>query len=317
MSIVSQIKPLVLKELKTLYSEDPLVKGFQESELTINITKPEFEGDYTLVLFSFVKQLKKSPEQLGQEIGEALVTANPELFTAYNVIKGFLNLTISDKYWLHFLQSNFTDAKFGCKPANGKKVMVEYSSPNTNKPIHLGHLRNNFLGWSVAQVLKESGYETIKSCIINDRGIHICKSMIAWQQFAEGATPQSTNTKGDHFVGEYYVRFNEEYKKQVEELIAGGMKKEEAEKWKGKSFLKFLGTSEVAVRPLSQLITEPVDLLTVDAEGMDLEVLQSYGWEHHPKAIVVEGDGSKQFLLQKGYTLYAERGASRIYTYGN
>ena len=225
MSIVSQIKPLVVKELKNLYGQD-----FQESELTINTTKPEFEGDYTLVLFSFVKQLKKSPEQLGNEIGEALVKANPDIFTAHNVIKGFLNLTISDKYWLDFLQSNYSNVKFGTKPANGQKVMVEYSSPNTNKPIHLGHLRNNFLGWSVAQILKQSGYETVKSCIVNDRGIHICKSMIAWQQFANGATPYTTNTKGDHFVGEYYVRFNDEYKKQVEELIAGGMKKEEAEK---------------------------------------------------------------------------------------
>ncbi len=225
MSIVSQIKPLIVTELKNLYGQD-----FNESELTISTTKPEFEGDYTLVLFSFVKQLKKSPEQLGNEIGEAVVKANPEFFTAYNVIKGFLNLTVSDNYWLSFLQSNFSNNKFGCQPANGQKIMVEYSSPNTNKPIHLGHLRNNFLGWSVAQILKESGYETIKSCIVNDRGIHICKSMIAWQQFANGATPASTNTKGDHFVGEYYVRFNDEYKMQVEELIAGGMKKEEAEK---------------------------------------------------------------------------------------
>ena len=230
MSIVSEIKPLVIKELKTLYAQNPIAIGFQESELTINTTKPEFEGDYTLVLFSFVKQLKMSPEQLGNEIGGAIVKANPEIFTAYNVIKGFLNLTISDKYWLEFLQSNYSDIRFGSKPANGKKVMVEYSSPNTNKPIHLGHLRNNFLGWSIAEVLKESGYDTIKSCIINDRGIHICKSMIAWQQFADGATPQSTNSKGDHFVGEYYVRFNDEYKKQVQELIVGGMKKEEAEK---------------------------------------------------------------------------------------
>ena len=225
MSIVSQIKTLIVIELKNLYGQD-----FNESELTISSTKPEFEGDYTLVLFSFVKQLKKSPEQLGNEIGEAIVKANPAIFTAYNVIKGFLNLTVSDNYWLEFLQSNFSNNKFGCQPANGQKVMVEYSSPNTNKPIHLGHLRNNFLGWSVAQILKTEGYEVIKSCIINDRGIHICKSMIAWQQFADGATPQSTNTKGDHFVGEYYVRFNEEYKKQVEALIAGGMKKEEAEK---------------------------------------------------------------------------------------
>ncbi|MEO7983078.1 MAG: arginine--tRNA ligase [Bacteroidota bacterium] len=225
MSIISQIKPLVVKELMNLYDF-----GFPEAELTINTTKPEFEGDYTLVLFAFVKQLKRSPEQLGKEIGEALVKANPDIFTTHNVIKGFLNLTVADQYWLDFLQSNFTSKKFGVKPANGRKVMVEYSSPNTNKPIHLGHLRNNFLGWTVAQVLKESGYETIKSCIVNDRGIHICKSMIAWQLFANGATPGSTHTKGDHFVGEYYVKFNDEYKKQVEGLVTAGMKREEAEK---------------------------------------------------------------------------------------
>ncbi len=225
MSIVSEMKPLIVKELMNLYGQD-----FQETDLTISSTKSEFEGDYTLVLFSFVKQLKKSPEQLGNEIGEAILKARPDIFTAYNVIKGFLNLTVADSYWINFLQTNFGNVKFGSGMANGQKVMVEYSSPNTNKPIHLGHLRNNFLGWSVAQILKESGYETIKSCIVNDRGVHICKSMISWQLFANGATPQSTNTKGDHFVGEYYVKFNDEYKKQVEELIAGGMKKEEAEK---------------------------------------------------------------------------------------
>lgn len=225
MSIVSRIKPLVVQALGDLYKQ-----AFTEADLTINSTKPEFEGDYTLVLFSFVKQLKKSPEQLGNEIGEALVKNNPDLFSGYNVIKGFLNLTITDAYWTEILQSNYNNVRFGFKSPNGEKVMVEYSSPNTNKPLHLGHLRNNFLGWSVAQILKESGYEVIKSCIVNDRGIHICKSMIAWQLFANGATPQSTNTKGDHFVGEYYVKFNDVYKKQVEELVAGGMKKEEAEK---------------------------------------------------------------------------------------
>ncbi|MFZ1262452.1 MAG: arginine--tRNA ligase, partial [Chitinophagaceae bacterium] len=225
MSIVSEIKPLIVKELKNLYGMD-----FLEEDLTINTTKPEFEGDYTLVLFSFVKTIKKSPEQLGIEMGEALVKAHPDIFTAFNVIKGFLNLTVSDTYWFNFLQSHFSDSRFGHKPANGKKVIVEYSSPNTNKPLHLGHLRNNFLGWSVAQILKACGYDIIKSCIVNDRGIHICKSMIAWQLFANGATPQSTHTKGDHFVGEYYVKFNDAYKKQVEELVAGGMKKEEAEK---------------------------------------------------------------------------------------
>jgi arginyl-tRNA synthetase len=225
MSIVSEIKPLVAKALKDLYGQE-----FSEAELTISGTKPEFEGDYTLVLFSFVKQLKKSPEQLGKEIGETLIKVHPDFFSAYNVIKGFLNLTIKDEYWMKVLQSNFSNKKFGEKSPIGRKVMVEYSSPNTNKPLHLGHLRNNFLGWSVAQILKESGYEIIKSCIVNDRGIHICKSMIAWQMFANGATPQSTNTKGDHFVGEYYVKFNDEYKRQVEELVTGGMKREEAEK---------------------------------------------------------------------------------------
>ena len=230
MSIVDLIKPLIVKELKALYGEHPIAVAFGESELTINATKPEFEGDYTLVLFSFVKLFKRSPEELGNEIGENLTKNNPDIFTAYNVIKGFLNLTISDQYWINFLRENSGNEKFGSTPANGQKVMVEYSSPNTNKPLHLGHLRNNFLGWSVAEILKESGYEIIKSCIVNDRGIHICKSMIAWQLFANGATPQSTQTKGDHFVGEYYVKFNDEYKRQVEELMAQGKAKDEAEK---------------------------------------------------------------------------------------
>ncbi len=225
MSIVSEIKPLVAQALKDLYRQD-----VPESDLTINTTKPEFEGDYTIVLFSFVKQLKKSPEQLGNELGEALVKNNPALFKSHNVIKGFLNLLIDDSYWLNVLQTSYNNKQFGTKPANSQKVMVEYSSPNTNKPIHLGHLRNNFLGWSVAQTLKAGGYDVIKSCIINDRGIHICKSMLAWQLFANGATPESTGIKGDHFVGDYYVKFSEEHKRQMEELIAGGMTKEVAEK---------------------------------------------------------------------------------------
>lgn len=216
---------MIVATLKDLY-------GYiiTEDGLTINNTKPEFEGDYTVVLFSFIKQLKKQPEQLGSEMGESLLKKNPELFTGYNVIKGFLNLTIADDYWFNFLQAHYADKKFGYKPANGQKVMVEYSSPNTNKPLHLGHLRNNFLGWSVAEILNKTGNEIIKSCIVNDRGIHICKSMIAWQLFANGATPESTHTKGDHFVGEYYVKFNDEYQRQVAGLMAAGRLKEDAEK---------------------------------------------------------------------------------------
>lgn len=225
MSIALKIQEAVVDTLSKLYDGQ-----FSEKDFQINQTKPEFEGDYTVVLFSLVKSLKKSPDALGSELGEALTQNHPTLFTAYNIIKGFLNLTISDSYWTELLQKNHKDICYGKQPMNGKKVMVEYSSPNTNKPLHLGHLRNNFLGWSVAEILKANGYEVLKSCIVNDRGIHICKSMIAWQLFANGETPQSAEKKGDHFVGDYYVRFNDEYKKQVAELKATGMSDDDAEK---------------------------------------------------------------------------------------
>jgi arginyl-tRNA synthetase len=225
MGVVKEIKPLVVKALKDLYGQE-----FQPSDLTINQTKPEFEGDYTLVLFSFVKQLKKSPEQLGKEIGEYLVANNPQLFVSFNVIKGFLNLVIGESYWINFLASYYTDKKIGHQLSNNHRVIVEYSSPNTNKPLHLGHLRNNFLGWSVAEILKTTGNTVFKTAIMNDRGIHICKSMVAWQLFGEGKTPESTGIKGDHFVGDYYVMFGEEHKKQVQVMLADGVEKETAEK---------------------------------------------------------------------------------------
>lgn len=225
MSIVDQVKPLVLAALKELYGHE-----LNPSGITVSTTKPEFEGDYTLVLFSFVKQLKKSPEQLGKEIGDYLLQHNPALISSYNVIKGFLNLTIADSYWTDFLGASYTNKQLGQQTARNKRVIVEYSSPNTNKPLHLGHLRNNFLGWSVAEILKTSGYDVVKTAILNDRGIHICKSMVAWQRFGNGETPDSTGIKGDHFVGDYYVLFGVEYKKEIEKLIADGMSKEEAEK---------------------------------------------------------------------------------------
>jgi arginyl-tRNA synthetase len=225
MSIAEQIRKASKKTLQELYS-----LTIDEKDIQINETKPEFEGDYTLVLFSFIKQLKRSPEQLGKEIGDHLVSNDPDLFSAYNVIKGFLNLTVQNNYWVDFLQKNYSDTNFGKKNTVNKKVMVEYSSPNTNKPLHLGHLRNNFLGWSVAEILKANGADITKTCIVNDRGIHICKSMIAWQLFANGETPESTGKKGDHFVGDYYVKFNDEYKKQIDELVASGKTKDEAEK---------------------------------------------------------------------------------------
>jgi arginyl-tRNA synthetase len=225
MAIQQQIQQAAIASLEQLYSKTFTAKDFQ-----INKTKPEFEGDYTIVLFSLLKPLSKSLDALGNELGKHLTENHPQLFTAYNIIKGFLNLTVADTYWINILTTNYNDVDFGKAAVKNQKVMVEYSSPNTNKPLHLGHLRNNFLGWSIAEIIKANGYDTVKTCIVNDRGIHICKSMIAWQLFGNRATPQTTNTKGDHFVGDYYVKFNDEYKKQVEELVAGGMKREEAEK---------------------------------------------------------------------------------------
>ena len=225
MSILIKLQKAVVNSLTNIYNQPFTDKDFQ-----INQTKPEFKGDYTVVLFSLLKTTKKSPEELGQELGSELIKNEPALFESFNIIKGFLNVVVADGFWLELVNDHYRDICFGKHAINGKKVMVEYSSPNTNKPIHLGHLRNNFLGWSVAEILKACGYKVFKSCIVNDRGIHICKSMIAWQMFANGATPQTTNTKGDHFVGEYYVKFNDEYKIQVAALVATGITQKDAEK---------------------------------------------------------------------------------------
>ncbi len=225
MTISNIIQQYTISSLQTLYNQSFTAQDFQ-----INDTKPEFTGDYTVVLFSLLKKIKTTPEALGNTLGEHLIKNYPGYFSAFNVIKGFLNISISDQYWLTFINEQYNNIHYGKNQRNGQKVMVEYSSPNTNKPLHLGHLRNNFLGWSVADILKANGNEIIKTCIVNDRGIHICKSMIAWQMFGNGATPGSTHTKGDHLVGDYYVKFNEAYKKEVEELIAQGLSKEEAEK---------------------------------------------------------------------------------------
>ncbi|MBS1565737.1 MAG: arginine--tRNA ligase [Bacteroidetes bacterium] len=215
MAIAALLRQAVTESLGKLYGGT-----FTEDHFQVNQTKPEFEGDYTIVLFALVKQLKKSPDGLGNELGAHLVAQYPHLFSAYNIIKGFLNLVVADAYWLDLLQRNHADAAYGRAASKGERVMVEYSSPNTNKPLHLGHLRNNFLGWSTAEILKAGGYDVVKTCIVNDRGVHICKSMIAWQRFANGATPASTGEKGDHFVGDYYVKFNDELKRQSAPIAA-------------------------------------------------------------------------------------------------
>ncbi|HEY4967980.1 MAG TPA: arginine--tRNA ligase [Puia sp.] len=225
MELVPGIKTAVQKVLTEKYDY-----RIETHDVLVNETKPEFTGDYTVVLFSFSKILKITPDALGRDLGEALMAASPELFASFNVIKGFLNLVMADGPLMHFLDKQYRNIGYGMQSLNGRRVMVEYSSPNTNKPLHLGHLRNNFLGWSVAALYKACGYDYIKTCIANDRGIHICKSMVAWKLYANGATPESTGIKGDHFVGDYYVLFGNELKKQVEAGLQNGLTKEKAEK---------------------------------------------------------------------------------------
>jgi arginyl-tRNA synthetase len=225
MSIVTHVQKATSKVLTQLYQQP-----FTEADFQVNQTKEEFTGDYTVVLFSLLKKTGQNPTVLGEALGNALLQQYPNWFASYNIIKGFLNLEIQDDYWLQLLTAQYNNSSYGLSPKNGQRVMVEYSSPNTNKPLHLGHLRNNFLGWSVAEILKADGYEVFKSCIVNDRGVHICKSMIAWQLFANGATPESTGKKGDHFVGEYYVKFNEEHKLQIKAGMLAGMDEKTAEK---------------------------------------------------------------------------------------
>ncbi len=223
MQLIQHLKQATADAIQAIYQVQ-----IKSEQVLVNATKPEIEGDYTIVLFAFVKQLGKSPDELGNALGEAVMAKMPGTITAFNIVKGFLNFTISDQFWLDYIQATDTN-KLVTPTADPKKIMVEYSSPNTNKPLHLGHLRNNFLGWSIAEILKLQGNNVVKTCIVNDRGIHICKSMIAWQLFANGATPASTNMKGDHFVGDYYVKYNDAYKAEMETLIAGGMSKEIAE----------------------------------------------------------------------------------------
>ncbi|MES2277141.1 MAG: arginine--tRNA ligase [Bacteroidota bacterium] len=213
-----------LKALKHLYQAD-----LNPADISLQQTRKEFEGQVTIVTFPFTKVSRKSPEQTGTEIGQYLQNQLAEV-SGFNVIKGFLNLSISDAYWLNQFYNHVLPADHTVAEPNGKKVMVEYSSPNTNKPLHLGHVRNNLLGYAVAQILAAAGYEVVKANLVNDRGIHICKSMLAWQLFGNGETPESAGLKGDHLVGKYYVIFDKEYKKQIEELKAAGQTEEEAKK---------------------------------------------------------------------------------------
>lgn len=224
-SLISGLKKATAESLNILF---PYLNVAPE-EILVNEVKPEFEGDFAVVLFPFVKKLKQNPDALGDALGKLLLQHN-DWIEGFSVVRGFLNIAVKDSLLLSFLNEHFSNENFGRRAPNGKKVMIEYSSPNTNKPLHFGHLRNIFLGWSVAEILKYQGFEVIKANLINDRGIHICKSMIAWKRYANGATPESTGIKGDHLVGDYYVKFNDVYKAEIKELMAAGMLEEEAEK---------------------------------------------------------------------------------------
>jgi len=226
MNLESSIGAIVAEAVKTLYALE-----VDANQIQLQKTKREFEGDLTVVIFPFVKAARKSPEQTGQEIGEFLQKNNP-LISAFNVIKGFLNLSISQSYWLETLNEIHADASFGTKVAteDAELMMIEYSSPNTNKPLHLGHIRNNLLGFSIAEIQKANGWKVVKTNIVNDRGIHICKSMLAWKLFGNGETPASSGLKGDHLVGKYYVVFDKTYKAEIKGLMDKGMGEEEAKK---------------------------------------------------------------------------------------
>ena len=200
-----------------------------ENDVVLQPTKKDFEGFYTFVTFGLTKTLRKPPVQIGQELGQYLLLHAPQV-SAFNVVQGFLNLSVNDQTWVGLLNEIIADKNFGIKPANGHSAMVEFSSPNTNKPLHLGHLRNVFLGDSISRILKADGNEVVKTCLVNDRGIHICKSMLAYQHLGNGETPQSAGLKGDHLIGKYYVLFDREYKRQIEALTATGLPEEEAKK---------------------------------------------------------------------------------------
>jgi arginyl-tRNA synthetase len=229
MNIETLISQAAGEAVKALY-------GMEASEkmLQLQKTRSEFEGNLTLVVFPFVKAAKKSPEQTAQEIGEYLVQ-NCDAISKFNVVKGFLNLSIGEGAWLSLLQAIDQDDRFGMKPVHegSPLVMIEYSSPNTNKPLHLGHVRNNLLGWSLAQIMEANGNKVVKTNIVNDRGIHICKSMLAWLKYGNGETPESSGKKGDHLIGDYYVAFDKHYREEVKELtaqlVASGLPAEQAE----------------------------------------------------------------------------------------
>ena len=225
MKIENRISEAVKAIVEELYGQPVTDKMVQLQQ-----TRAEFEGQITLVVFPFTKMSRKAPDATAQEIGERLMAKLPEVISGYNAVKGFLNLSISSSQWISLLQEIQTNPKFGFKPVTDESplVMIEYSSPNTNKPLHLGHVRNNLLGWALAQVMEANGNRVVKTNIVNDRGIHICKSMLAWLKWGNGETPETSGKKGDHLIGDYYVAFDKHYREEVKQLVSQGMDEEQA-----------------------------------------------------------------------------------------
>ena len=225
MTLEQQLSVLVKSAVKALYTIE-----VEDSQIQWQKTRPEFEGNITLVVFPFVKLARKAPAQIATEIGEWLTVNGEGLVAKFNAVQGFLNLVIADAFWIRQLRAIDTDANYGQQPDRHQLMMVEYSSPNTNKPLHLGHVRNNLLGYSIARIQEANGWKVVKTNIVNDRGIHICKSMLAWLKYGNGETPESSGKKGDHLIGDYYVRFDKEYKTQIAELMAAGKDEETAKR---------------------------------------------------------------------------------------
>jgi len=222
------LKQQVKAAVKALYGIDA-----DDKQIQLQKTRPEFEGNITLVVFPFVKLARKAPAQVAEEIGKAMTDSaivGEPVIEKFNVVQGFLNMSIAPSFWIEQLEAIAADANYGEQPDRNQLMMVEYSSPNTNKPLHLGHVRNNLLGSSIARIQEANGWKVVKTNIVNDRGIHICKSMLAWLKFGNGETPESSGKKGDHLIGDYYVRFDKEYRKQIAELMAGGMSEEDAKR---------------------------------------------------------------------------------------
>ena len=306
MTLSAQTKHAVELALISMFPD----AGITQNMISVNLTKPEFTGDYTVVLFPFVKLLRMKPDALGEQLGNYMVQKTG-LFSAFSIVSGFLNLSVKDSVWGSFLLNHFNDAHFGEQPKADNRIMVEYSSPNTNKPLHFGHLRNIFLGAAVAEILKTTGNEVVKATLINDRGIHICKSMIAWQHFANGATPVSSGLKGDHLVGDFYVKFNDACKAQIAQMTASGIEEKTAEKeaplmLEAQEMLRKWEAGDPEVRQLWQTMNGWVyDGFDVTYERLGI----SFDKKYYESDTYLLGKKIVEYGLQKGALFTKENGS--------